>query len=188
MSTSEGAPATRESTPAGRESATTAGETSIEVLVLALGNPLMGDDGLGAAVLERLAAWRWGSEVVMADGETWGLKLLPLVEEANRLLVIDAIDVGAKPGTLVTLDGAELPRLLERAVSPHQVGLSDVLELARLRGMLPLSLAAIGVQPERVEFGHPLSAVVASAVDSVATAALRQLAAWGYAGREREGS
>jgi len=155
-------------------------------VVLALGNPLMGDDGLGAEVLGRLQAWDWGSDVVIVDGETWGLRLLPMVEAAHRLLVIDAIDIGAEPGTVVFLGGADLPRRLDTALSPHQVGLRDVLALADLRGAYPSELAAVGVQPDRVVFGEPLSPVVARAVEGVIAAAVRQLAAWGHVARERQ--
>lgn len=156
-------------------------------VVLALGNPLMGDDGLGATVLERLRAWDWGPDVALVDGETWGLRLLPLVEDADRLLVVDAIDIGAPPGTLVSLDAGELPHRLNTALSPHQVGLQHVLALAELRGAYPARLAAIGAQPERVVFGEPLSPAVARTVDAVLAAAVEQLVAWGYAPRSLAG-
>ena len=149
-------------------------------VVLALGNPLMGDDALGAVVLQRLQRWDWGADVTIVDGETWGLRLLPTVEAADRLLVIDAIDTGAAPGAMITLDASELPRRLDMLLSPHQVGLRDVLALAELRGASPEALAAIGVQPARVVFGEGLSEAVAGAVDAVVAAAVRQLAAWGH--------
>lgn len=150
-------------------------------VVLALGNPLMGDDGLGAAVIQRLREWEWDRDVRVVDGETWGLKLLPTIEEAQRLLIVDAIDVGAAPGTVVVLDGDELVKRLDITVSPHQVGLRDVLALAELRGSYPACVTAIGAQPGRVGFGEPLSAAMADALDAVVDAALRRLALWGHA-------
>jgi len=69
------------------------------VTVLCAGNPLVGDDGLGLAVLERLrAGWDWPDDVLLEDGGTWGLALLPVIEATDRLLVVDAINVGGAPG------------------------------------------------------------------------------------------
>jgi hydrogenase maturation protease len=150
-------------------------------VVLALGNPLMGDDGLGPAVLNRLQGWEWSGDLSIVDGETWGLKLLPTVEAADRLLVIDAIDIGAAPGTVVRVEASDLPRRLDTAMSPHQIGLRDVLALAALRGTYPTALTAIGAQPERVIFGQSLSPAVAGAVDAIVEAATGQLTAWGHA-------
>ncbi len=154
-------------------------------VVLALGNPLMGDDGLGATVLRRLQRWDWGHDVTIVNGETWGLRLLPTVEAADRLLVIDAIDVGAAPGTIITLNANELPRRLDLSISPHQVGLRNVLALAELRGTYPSAITAIGAQPERVVFGEPLSVPVAAAVDGVTALSASQLTAWGHHASER---
>jgi len=162
-------------------------DTPRATLVLALGNPLMGDDGLGAAVLARLReAWEWASDVELVDGETWGLRLLPLVEDAGRLLLIDAIDVGAAPGTMVSLEGPELPRVLRGKTSSHEVDLGDVLALAELRGAMPPTLRALGAQPACVAFGAPLSEALAGIVSPLAEAARLQLADWGHAARARE--
>ena len=154
-------------------------------LVLALGNPLMGDDGVGAVVLGRLQEWDWGLDVSIVDGETWGLRLLPDVEAAERLLVIDAIDAGAAPGAVIRISGDELPRRLDTAVSSHQVGLRDVLALADLRGRFPRIVIAIGVQPAVVEFGATLSSAVRGAVETVVAAAANQLQAWGHTPRSQ---
>ena len=81
-------------------------------VVIGLGNPLMTDDGVGLAALERLAChWQFSPPVELVDGGTWGLNLLPVIESAGRVLLLDAIDVGAAPGAHVTLPRAELPRL-----------------------------------------------------------------------------
>lgn len=152
-------------------------------LVLALGNPLMGDDGLGGRVIEQLRADDWPAAVELVDGELWGLRLLPLIECTHRLLVIDAIDVGAAPGTVVALDGADVARVLDAKVSAHEVGLRDVLALAELRGALPGEIRAVGAQPERLGFGEPLSASVERVVNQVADAARATLASWGLAAR-----
>jgi hydrogenase maturation protease len=149
--------------------------------VIGLGNPLMGDDGLGLAVLAALRArWTFSPAVDLVDGGTWGLNLLPVVEQVEKLLFLDAIDIGREPGALVILERDELPRVLATKMSPHQIDLRDVLALAELRGTLPADVAAIGLQPARVEMSTELSDVLASRLDDVLDAALDRLLSWGH--------
>ena len=79
-------------------------------VVLGLGNMLMSDDGIGLAALARLQDdWFIPPQVELVDGGTWGMNLLPIIESADRVLVLDAIDSGAAPGTLaVVTDQAEV--------------------------------------------------------------------------------
>lgn len=151
------------------------------MVVIGLGNPLMGDDGLGLAVLERLRGqWRFGPGVELVDGGTWGMNLLPLIEDAGGVILIDAIRAGGPPGAEVTLERDALPRSLATKLSPHQIDLQDVLALAELRGTLPRRMVAIGAEPARVELSAGLSPLLAAAVDRVADAVCRRLAAWGH--------
>ena len=151
------------------------------VVVIGLGNPLMGDDGLGLAVLEEL---RSGSalpaNVELVDGGTWGLNLLPIIEDADELILIDAIDVGEAPGTFVRLEHDRLPRYLATKISPHQVDLRDVLGLAELRGTLPADTVALGLQPESVEMRSSLSDTVRCRVNTLAAAVVEELARRGH--------
>lgn len=150
-------------------------------VVVGLGNPLMGDDGLGLAALAKLQAdWVPPPEVELVDGGTWGMNLLPTIEDADRLLLIDAIDVAAPPGTLQALERARIPRYLATKISPHQVDLHDVLALAELRGTFPAEAVALGIQPARVEFGNALSEVVRVRLDELVRAVVAQLERWGH--------
>ncbi len=113
-------------------------------VVIGLGNPLMGDDGLGLAVLDELrTGYAFPPDVELVDGGTWGMNLLPVIEDADELILIDAIDVGATPGAFVRLEHHRLPRYLATKISPHQVDLRDVLALAELRGTLPADTVAL---------------------------------------------
>ena len=151
-------------------------------VVIGLGNPLMGDDGLGIAALERLREqWDVPAEVELVDGGTWGMNLLPVIESAGRVLLIDAITVGAQPGTVVVIPRARLPRYLATKISPHDVDLRDVLALAELRGTLPEQTVAIGLEPARVELASDLSDAVRTSLDDLVSAVVRELAAWGHA-------
>jgi hydrogenase maturation protease len=146
----------------------------------------MGDDGVGLEALERLRRdFEMPLEVELVDGGTWGMSLLPTIEDSDRLLFIDAINTGASPGTEITLRRDEIPRYLSMKVSPHQVDLRDVLAVAELRGTLPVETVAIGVQPERVEMVVGLSPTVEHRLDGLVATVVRQLDAWGCACQAR---
>ncbi len=150
-------------------------------LVLGLGNPLMGDDGLGLRALARLRQ-EWavdGAELV--DGGTWGMNLLPLIEDARRVLLLDAIDVAATPGTLVELEQDQIPRLFARKLSPHEVDLREVLALAELRGTLPAETVALGIQPRAVELSTELTPEVAGRLDALLERVIARLRTVGHA-------
>ena len=153
-----------------------------ETLVIGLGNPIMGDDDLGLAALARLEReWRLPPAVRLVDGGTWGMRLLPVIERAAAILLLDAIDAGRAPGDLIVLEREELPRLLQHKLSSHQVVMAEVLALAELRGTIPGRLAAVGLQPKRIEMSTSLSPEVVAGLDNVVRAAVARLAAWGHA-------
>ena len=161
----------------------TAGPT----LVVGLGNPLMTDDGIGLAALARLVErWELPDEVTPLDGGIWGLRLLPEIEAAGRLLLLDAIDAGQAPGTVIELEAEAIPRFFQAHLSPHQVGVRDLLALATLRGSLPGDTVALGIQPFEVELSLDLSPVVAAALDELVERAVRRLETWGHRVRPRE--
>jgi hydrogenase maturation protease len=150
------------------------------IVVLGLGNMLMADDGIGLAALARLQdEWFVPPDVDLVDGGTWGMNLLPIIERTDQLLVLDAIDHGLEPGTLVRLQDDDVPRFLSTKLSPHQIDLREVLALAQLRGTLPGELVAVGLQPGKVEMSTELSPPVRARLGEMVEEAARTLAGWG---------
>jgi hydrogenase maturation protease len=142
----------------------------------------MGDDGLGIAALARLRErWAVPPEVELLDGGTWGMNLLPVIEDAQRVLLIDAIHADLPAGAEVIIPRHRLPRYLATKISPHQVDLADVLALAELRGTLPERTVAIGLQPMKVELSDGLSDPLQNRLDDLVDLVVRQLAEWGHA-------
>lgn len=152
-----------------------------DTVVIGLGNPLMGDDGLGLAALEALReGWDFEPHLELMDGGTWGMNLLPFIESADRVLILDAIKANAAPGTLLELDRDQIPRFLATKISSHQIDFREVLALAELRGTLPAELVALGVQPDAVEMSAELTPVVRERVPALLERALERLELWGY--------
>jgi hydrogenase maturation protease len=156
-------------------------ETARGALVIGLGNPLMGDDGLGITALERLGKrWAFPESVRLVDGGTWGMNLLPLIEEADELLLLDAIDGGGPVAQPIVLEREQVPRFLGVKLSPHQVDLREVLALAELRGRLPERLVAMGLPPIRVEMFSGLSPELECGMDGLLAAVVERLEQWGH--------
>jgi hydrogenase maturation protease len=158
----------------------------MKTLVLGLGNVLLQDEGVGVRVIERLqAAYAFPNDVTVLDGGTLGLDLLHVLEESDRAVVVDAVKAAKEPGALVRLRNAEIPAFLGPKVSPHQVGLQDLLGLAQLRGHFPGEVILLGVQAERLEPGLDLSPAIAAQVEPLAAKVLEELARWGIAVSQR---
>jgi hydrogenase maturation protease len=134
-------------------------------LVLGLGNTIMSDDGIGPKVIEQLQQNAGLPEgVVLLDGGTLGLDLLPHLEGVQRLIIVDAVEIGQLAGTCVRLAGDDVPMALETKLSPHQMGMKDLLAVARLMGQLPDEIVLIGVQPACLEMDTELTPPVAAAL------------------------
>lgn len=159
-------------------------EMSHPVLVLGLGNRLLGDDAAGPLAIDSLAAMpreATGREPawVAQDGGTIGLGLLPAIEDAAGLIAVDAARFGAPAGTVQVFEGAALRRLLgARKVSAHEVALADLVAAASLRGTLPAKCALVAVQPACTEVGLAPSPEVAAALPRLCEAVQGVLQRW----------
>ncbi|MEJ2199941.1 MAG: HyaD/HybD family hydrogenase maturation endopeptidase [Desulfuromonadaceae bacterium] len=150
------------------------------VLVLGLGNRLMTDDALGGRVIEVLERdYRLPPGVKILDGGTLGLDLLPHLEGVEKLLLVDALDLGEQPGTIFRLAGAEVPRAFAGKLSVHQMGLQDLLAVAELQGHLPSELVFWGAQTASVTMGLAMTPALEAALGQVVAGAVSELVAWG---------
>lgn len=152
----------------------------MSILVMGLGNLVMSDDGLGSRVISELEKrFSPPDQVVLLDGGTLGLDLLPRLEGIDKLLIIDALQMGAEPGTLFRLEGEEVPRAFANKLSVHQMGLQDLLAVAELQGHLPGELVVLGAQAAVIEMRMELSPPVEAALEKVIAAVLTELERWG---------
>lgn len=223
--------------------AAAAGQHTGAITVLGVGNPIMGDDGIGLALLRRLRDgngardddWvpsvaasgaapaepaRTGAapaqpvpaelasiepapaqpvpakpahepptralsdqssghpSIEFVDGGTAGLELTDTVTQARSLLLLDAMAGPGAPGSVVSLEGDQIPRLIQSKLSPHQVGLLDLLAAARLLGSEPERVAAVGIVVESTELGVGLSPTAAASLDAAVAAAHEVIGRW----------
>ena len=149
------------------------------LLVLGVGNVLMRDEGVGVHVAREIARGQpsIGGDVRVVDGGTLGLDLLPLIADARALVLIDAVNLSAEPGTVSVLRGEAVHGALGGHLSPHQVGLGDLVAVGRLTGALPERVVLVGVQPAAIEVGIELTTECAAAVPRAIDAVRAELAA-----------
>ncbi len=140
---------------------------SIETLVIGIGNNLMTDDGAGVHVIERLQALDLPGQVELVDGGTLGFALLEIVESARRLIVADAANLEAEPGTVQVFENDNMDAYLSRCrrSSVHEVNLMDVMSAAKFRGTMPPDYALVGIQPAKVDWGSEPTEAVDRGVD-----------------------
>lgn len=152
--------------------------------VLGLGNVIQGDEALGGhvvALLERdpalLAPLADAACVTLIDGGTVGLGLIPYLVDLAGLVVVDVIDAGAPPGTLVDLDGADV-LAHEPVMGVHDLGAEELLGALLFMGQLPRRVRVVGIQPAAITLGTELSPPVVGAVPDLVAAVVGHLAAW----------
>ena len=138
--------------------------TKRKVLVMGVGNTLLQDDGVGVHVTEALRANDLDESVSYIDGGTIGLSLLPCIEAVDALIIVDAAEMNAPPGTIRVFRGVEIEQQLSgRKRSVHEVAVSDLLSAAALRGTCPQRRALVAIQPLSTELGlEPTPGVLAA--------------------------
>jgi hydrogenase maturation protease len=155
-------------------------QTPTRKIVMGLGNTLNRDEGLGVHALQELRARleEQAPAVEFLDGGVLGLNLLPWVEEASHLLVLDAINARKPAGTLIELARDEIPLYTNIKLSDHQVTFQEVLGLANFRDRLPANLHMVGLQPNDLSVGAELSTLCQAALPQVLARAEEVLRAW----------
>lgn len=171
------------------EFSTTAAEPRPHALVLGIGNVLWADEGFGIRTVERFfEQFEPQDSIEVVDGGTRGMALLPLVQEADALIIFDAVDFDLQPGELKHLSGDEVPAFLgAKKMSLHQTGFQEVLVLAELTGEMPRHVHLIGVQPGLLEdYGGGLTPIVAEKIEAAVMLGASVLREIGYPLVERK--
>lgn len=157
------------------------GGTGMQALVLGIGNLLIGDEGVGCKAAEELnRRYILPSTVTCLDGGTAGFELLPMLEGKEHLILIDALKDDRQPGTVILVEGDQVPRAFHARTTPHQLGICDVLAAAQLTDTMPAHLLLYGIEPKQLEIGIGLSPEVEAGMEKTIHAVVEQLRHFGY--------
>ncbi len=146
----------------------------MKILVLGIGNTLLADEGVGiVAMLQLQTQFSARNDMEFLDGGTLSFTLAVPISECDALLVIDAAELGAAPGTVRSFEGEAMDQFLgaNRKSSVHEVGLLDLRAISILTGHWPQQRALIGVQPALVGWGEALTPEVAAALPEICSTA-----------------
>ena len=154
------------------------------VLVLGLGNILLKDEGIGARIAQELAKQDLPDNVKVIDGGTAGLDILLLQEGLDKLVVIDAMRAGEKPGTIykARFEAREKDKFAQifgqdkdSKISLHQVGLIDALAAAEKMNCAPREIVIIGVEPKKINCGLELTEQVRQKIPQIVNTVLEEI-------------
>lgn len=154
----------------------------MRVVILGIGNILLGDEGVGVRAVEAIERdYRLAAGVVAIDGGCSAMELLEDLENLDGLIVVDAVYAGQQPGELILLEGEAVSKFFRTRMSPHQVGLSDVLAALELTGRAPKQLLIVGVKPLSMDLSMELTPQVAARLPEMIAQVVRRLESWGCA-------
>jgi hydrogenase maturation protease len=145
-----------------------------KILIIGIGNLILRDEGIGVHAARKLEELALPSQVEVIEGGTATIELLPAIREAERIIVIDALKGGGLPGTIYRLRPDDLMCAKEQNLSLHQVGLLEVLGMARQLGGDP-AVVIIGVEPKEISWGMELTPEVEAKLPKVVEAVLEEL-------------
>ncbi len=135
-------------------------ESDKKIVVIGVGNLLLADEGIGIHAAQELKKETFPPIVEIIDGGTAGIDLLFVLEDARYAIIIDCVEAGTEPGTILRMPVEEL--ILQspaQIISLHDINLAEVLSMAKSLGKLP-GTVIFGVQPGEICFGTELTPVV----------------------------
>ncbi|MBZ4672403.1 hydrogenase maturation protease [Deferribacterales bacterium Es71-Z0220] len=146
------------------------------ILILGLGNLLMDDDSAGVVIAQELKNEILEDEQLkIVEGGTLGLDLLNYIAWADKLIIVDAIDMGFEPGTVIRAEGQDIDPIFESKLSPHQMGLKDILLAAELIGDRPEEIVLFGIQVESIQMNMTLSEKVKKNMQKLKSKVIEEL-------------
>ncbi|GAB4535787.1 MAG: HyaD/HybD family hydrogenase maturation endopeptidase [Thermodesulfovibrionia bacterium] len=152
----------------------------VRVGVLGIGNILLSDDGIGVHVIRRLKdRYRFPDNVRLIDGGTMGLDLLPFLEDIERLIIIDAVNLNKPYGTVEIITVDRIPTILNSKLSVHQIGISDLFFAMRIKGLPIKEVMLIGIQPGSLEVGTEPSEEIKAGIETVIDHIINKMREWG---------
>lgn len=153
----------------------------MRVVVLGVGNILMSDEGVGVHAVTALAErYDFPECVEIIDGGTSGMDCLDRIADSDLLLIADCMrKAGKLPGDITRIADDEINAWFKTKISPHQVGLSDVLAACCFHGISPKKVVLVGVQPESFETSMELTPKVAAVLDQVIERLVAEIAEMG---------
>lgn len=147
-----------------------------KTIVLGVGNILLQDEGIGVYVVQEMEKLKLPDHVTLVDGGTASMELLPMIEKADRLIVVDAIEAGSEPGAIFKFTPKDIrPKVGKDRVSLHEIGLLESLDMIKQSGGKCPETVIFGIQPKTMEWGMGLSPEVEKKIPQIMELVLKEI-------------
>ncbi len=154
-------------------------KTESDIVILGLGNTLLQDEGVGVFVANTLVeTYNFTPKIEIIDGGTFGLDLLPYIENKEKVLIVDAVNFGKQPGYVEVLKNDEIMVQINTKMSVHHLGLSDIISATKLRDTEPEEMVMVGIQPKSLKTSIELTSEIKNKIDDIIKTILAQLSKW----------
>lgn len=157
-----------------------AGPGTGRIIVLGVGNILLRDEGVGVRVIERLKeTYSFPDNVELMDGATAGLDLLPFMEGASSVIIVDTVKTTEPPGSIFRFTPDDIDNKVPYKTSLHQIGMVEVFTIAEALGK-KMEAVIIGIQPENMEdWGLELTPTIEAKIPELMEIVLKELESLG---------
>lgn len=154
----------------------------MQTLIFGAGNLLCSDEGFGVHFIQYLEKhYRFNDDVELYDGGTLGIMVTHLLEDADRVFLVDVVDAPGEPGDVLRYEKEEfLLGRLPIKMSPHQIGIQEVLTLSELRGRTPDQVSLFGIIPQSYDAGVELTPLLEDKLPGLAELVVEELRAAGH--------
>ncbi|HJV35118.1 HyaD/HybD family hydrogenase maturation endopeptidase [Geomonas sp.] len=149
----------------------------MQVLIYGAGNLILSDEGFGVHFVRHLEQnYEIPPNVELYDGGTLGIMVSFKIEEADKVIMVDVVDVAGEPGDIFRFDLEEIKlKKLPIKMSPHQIGLQEMLLISEMRDASPRDLTLYGIIPASFDPGYTLSPALQEGLEKVASLVVDEL-------------
>ena len=144
------------------------------ILILGIGNILLRDEGVGVRVIEALQKQKFPDTIDLVDGGTSGADLIDILADRRKVIIVDAVDAGKAPGTVIRFEEDDLENIPNSALSLHELGIAETLKMTSKLNCKPKEVVFFGIQPKDISPGLELSDEMGEIVPIVAEKALKE--------------
>ena len=154
----------------------------MKILIFGAGNLLLSDEGFGVHFINYLQKhYQFPEDVELYDGGTLGIMVTHMLEAADRVYLVDVIDAKGEPGDIYRYEKDDfMLGKLPIKMSPHQIGIQEVLTLTDLRDRCPEKVSLFGIIPQSYDAGVELSPLLAGKLPGLAELVIGELRMAGY--------
>ena len=144
------------------------------ILILGIGNILLKDEGVGVRIIETLQQQKLADTIDLVDGGTSGADLIDILADRRKVIIVDAVDAGISPGTVIRFEENDLEKIPNSTLSLHELGIAETLRMTGKLNCKPKEVVFFGIQPKDILSGLELSDEMAEIVPIVAEKALKE--------------